>query len=51
MDSAIKRRPEQLYIREARRMVGDFVYTQNDAQARRSYGNRSIGMGSYNFDA
>eukprot|EP00038_Savillea_parva_P012785 m.206937 g.206937 ORF g.206937 m.206937 type:complete len:743 (+) comp23523_c0_seq1:131-2359(+) len=43
--------PEQLYIREARRMIGDVVYTQNDVQARRDYGTRSIGCGSYNFDA
>lgn len=43
--------PEQLYVREARRMVGDFVLTQNDVMVRPHYGNRSIGMGSYNFDA
>eukprot|EP00037_Helgoeca_nana_P021239 m.213749 g.213749 ORF g.213749 m.213749 type:complete len:702 (+) comp25566_c0_seq2:81-2186(+) len=43
--------PEQLYIREALRMVGDTVYTQNDVLAREIYGNRSVGCGSYNFDA
>mmetsp|Transcript_30837 Transcript_30837/g.92490 ORF Transcript_30837/g.92490 Transcript_30837/m.92490 type:complete len:702 (-) Transcript_30837:227-2332(-) len=43
--------PEQLYVREARRMVGGVVYTQNDVLARRHYGNRSVGCGSYNFDA
>lgn len=43
--------PEQLYVREARRMRGEFVYTQNDVQTRRDYGTQSVGMGSYNFDA
>ena len=43
--------PEQLYVREARRMVGGVVMTQNDVVERREYNNRTIGMGSYNFDA
>lgn len=42
--------PEQLYIREARRLVGDTVLTQTDVQSKPSYGIRSIGMGSYAFD-
>jgi hypothetical protein len=44
--------PEQLYVREARRLVGDAVYTQNDVLAMRAYSatNESAGMGSYNFD-
>merc|ERR1712130_501873 len=41
--------PHQLYIREARRLIGDWVFTQNtphpDILA------RSIGMGSYVFDS
>ena len=32
-------------------MVGGFVLTQNDVQDTPEYGLRSIGMGSYNFDA
>jgi hypothetical protein len=45
--------PEQLYVREASRLVGDFVLTQNDILDLHDYDaeNRSIGMGSYNFDA
>ena len=45
--------PEQLYVREARRMIGDAVFTQNDVTAQRAYSasNESAGMGSYNFDA
>jgi hypothetical protein len=44
--------PEQLYVREASRLVGDFVLTQNDVLDLHDYDaeNRSIGMGSYNFD-
>jgi hypothetical protein len=41
--------PHQLYIREARRMVGEYVLTQHDLQkSRRKYD--SIGMGGYNID-
>eukprot|EP00040_Diaphanoeca_grandis_P034950 m.218484 g.218484 ORF g.218484 m.218484 type:complete len:712 (-) comp33268_c0_seq2:49-2184(-) len=43
--------PEQLYVREARRMVGDDVYTQNDVELNLDYNVSSVGMGSYNFDA
>lgn len=42
--------PDQLYIREARRMVGDFVSTQKDLQTDRSKAD-AIGMGSYNSDS
>lgn len=42
--------PHQLYIREARRMVGDFVMTQHDLMDRRSKDD-SVGMGSYNADS
>jgi len=41
--------PHQLYVREARRLVGDFVLTQNTPPA--AVANRSIGLGSYAFDA
>lgn len=42
--------PHQLYIREARRMVGPFVATQRDLQTDRTKGD-AIGMGSYNSDS
>jgi len=41
--------PHQLYVREARRLVGDFVLTQNAPSA--AFRARSIGLGSYVFDA
>ena len=42
--------PPQLYIREARRMVSDFVMTQKDIQTD-LIKDDSIGMGSYNSDS
>jgi hypothetical protein len=42
--------PHQMYIREARRMVGPFVMTQKDLQNERTKPD-SIGMGSYNSDS
>lgn len=41
--------PHQLYVREASRLVGDFVLTQNTPPA--AMLNRSIGLGSYAYDA
>lgn len=42
--------PHQLYIREARRMVGAYVMQQKDLQTERTKAD-SIGMGSYNSDS
>ena len=42
--------PHQLYIREARRMVGEFVVTQRDLQTDLAKPD-VIGMGSYNSDS
>ncbi len=42
--------PQQIYVREARRMVGKFVMTENELLKRRPTPD-SIGMGSYTIDS
>lgn len=42
--------PFQLYIRESRRMIGEYVMTQKDVQTEHSKAD-AIGMGSYNIDS
>jgi hypothetical protein len=42
--------PTQLYVREARRMTGEYVLTQKDIQTE-LVKDDSIGMGSYNSDS
>lgn len=42
--------PHQLYVREARRMVGDYVMTENDVMSRKEIP-KPVGMGSYSLDA
>ncbi|MBI4892989.1 MAG: FAD-dependent oxidoreductase [Acidobacteria bacterium] len=42
--------PNQLYVREGRRMTGEFVATQKDLQTERTKQD-AIGMGSYNSDS
>lgn len=42
--------PHHLYVREGRRMVSDYVMTQNDCEAKTSAAD-SVGLGSYNMDS
>ena len=42
--------PHQLYIREARRMIGEYVTTENDVLRKREVPS-PIGMGSYTMDS
>lgn len=42
--------PHQLYIREARRMVGDYVMTEHDTFSERKISD-PVGMGSYSLDS
>ena len=42
--------PHQLYIREARRMIGEYVTSENDVLAKREVP-EPIGMGSYAMDS
>jgi hypothetical protein len=42
--------PNQMYVREARRMVGAYVITQADCEHKR-VADDSVGMGAYNMDS
>lgn len=42
--------PHQIYVREARRMIGDFVVTENHLRQNIAT-TRPVGMGSYNMDS
>ncbi len=42
--------PHQIYVREARRMIGEYVATENDVLLKREVP-RPVGMGSYAMDS
>ena len=42
--------PQQIYVREARRMIGEYVTTENDVLLKRKVP-KSVGMGSYAMDS
>lgn len=42
--------PHQIYVREARRMIGEFVMTENELMKRKPTPD-SVGMGSYSIDS
>lgn len=42
--------PHQIYVREARRMMGEYIMTENEVLGRTPV-NTSIGMGSYTMDS
>jgi hypothetical protein len=42
--------PTQLYVREGRRMIGEFVMTENEVTAKRPVAD-PVGLGSYNMDS
>jgi hypothetical protein len=41
--------PHQLYVREAKRLVGDWVWTEHEVDG--THLRRSVGVGSYGFDS
>ena len=42
--------PHQIYVREARRMIGDFVMTENEILSKKEVP-QPVGMGSYTLDS
>lgn len=42
--------PHQIYVREARRMIGEYITTENDVLLKRKVP-KSVGMGSYAMDS
>ena len=42
--------PHQIYVREARRMIGEYVLTENEVLGKKSVPN-PVGMGSYTMDS
>lgn len=42
--------PHQIYVREARRMIGTYVMTENEILGNKKV-NKSVGMGSYTMDS
>ena len=42
--------PHQIYVREARRMIGSYVMTENDVLGKREVP-KPVGMGSYTMDS
>jgi hypothetical protein len=42
--------PYNIYIREARRMIGEYIMTENDVLCKRPV-QKSVGMGSYTMDS
>lgn len=42
--------PHQMYVREARRMISDYVMTQHDCQGRKKCED-PVGLGAYNMDS
>jgi len=42
--------PHQIYVRESRRMIGEYVMTEHDCKLRR-FCPKPVGMGSYNLDS
>jgi hypothetical protein len=42
--------PHQLYVREARRMISDYVMTEHDCRGTK-FADDSVGLGAYNMDS